>query len=136
MKMTLEVDTDDVADLTAAQEMLAVHLRRHGFAPVEDEDVAAAIEAMWPDLGAESRRLLWSAAHTYEAEQEFALETLASPMGVNFDSVRAYHRNLARSLKAREIDTHRVLPSRKVGASRFYHLPEPIHERVRRLPLT
>ena len=132
MKMTLEIDTDDVTELTDAQEQIEAALRRHGLAPATDEDAATAIETMWPELGLEARRLLWFAAQR-PAEQEFVLEALTQPMGVNIESVRAYHRNLARALKARGIEPQLVISSRKLGPNRFYNLPEPIHGVVTRL---
>lgn len=132
MKMTLEIETTDLAQLRAAQEAIATHLRILGVPPTQ-RDVVSAIEAMWPEV--EARRVLYFAAAGWEAEEEFTLEDLTTTMGLNLESIKAYHRNLARALKARGIDIEDVMPSRRLAGQRHYHLPPEVHAVARDLPL-
>ena len=133
MKITLELDTDDLAELRAARELIAAQLRIHGDPPTE-HDVVKAIEAMWDELGEGPKRLLNFAAASFDPDQPFTFEQLRLSLGLNLDSVRAFHRNLARSLKARGIELDDVMPSRGSGPQKTYHLPLAIHTAVRALP--
>ena len=131
MQLTLEVDTSNLDELLAAQEVIATQLRLLGVPPC-DEDVLAAIKAMWPEVEG-ARRLLYFAAIGREAEDEFTFDDIKA--GVDVPSLKAWHRNLARALKARGIPIERVMPSRWDGTRQRYRLPEPVLTLVRDLPL-
>jgi hypothetical protein len=133
MKITLEVDTEDVTQLRAARELIAAQLRMHGDPPSE-HDVVTALEAMWPEVGDGPKRLLNFAAMSFDPDQPFTFEQLRLTLGLNVESVRAFHRNLARSLKARGIELEDVMPSHDTGAQKTYRLPLAIHTTIRALP--
>jgi hypothetical protein len=45
--------------------------------------------------------------------------------------VRAYHRNVARALKARGIDIEDVTPSRRIEGQLHFHLPSAVQACIR-----
>ena len=67
-------------------------------------------ETLWNNLGTNAWRFLCSAARRIIAAGSCTLGDVATDLGEEIGSVRAYHRNMSRTLNTIEVEAERVLP--------------------------
>jgi hypothetical protein len=139
MNITLEINVSDRADVQAARALLDNLLMDD----IEAETLESAetvvvidLDALWPNLGDNAKRLLWFAAQSFGPNEEFTFEDLAPKMGLSVDSVKAIHRNLSRAMRVRGMHVYDVLPARWGGERQHYHLTQPTHDMLRSLDLS
>lgn len=89
-----------------------------------------SVENFLKNAGDESLKFVRLAVRHFAPDEEFGFKELSSASGEDVETLKAFHRNLARTARALGGHLGEVIPARQAGQRVMYRIPPELHTAV------